>query len=271
MNVARGIDANEHLEVPHRLYSSNERAWISGATLPHWRGRGSYSPPPRYVFAPISPGAFSTKTLAQVGGTFANNQAKRRQKRGNSNGKWPVEFFALSPSGRAITLALPEGASVRDAKGQVENHEGVPPCYQRLLWRGNPLEPDNASLHGLGVRGGDTLILGYRTARPLPEASIPVVHLKGFPGYSPAIETGRGIHPSDGALTPIYVTGNISPYDEANRLGWSPHAGFPAGIDTRNSRVEPEHGSIWRGSGREPTTNNTAAGNYKRTGGREGW
>lgn len=52
------------------------------------------------------------------------------------------------------------------AKEQVAACEGVPPCQQRLLWRGVPLEPDHASLYKLGIRSGDTLVVGYRFPQP---------------------------------------------------------------------------------------------------------
>lgn len=52
------------------------------------------------------------------------------------------------------------------AKEQVSGCEGFPPCQQRLLWRGVPLEPDHASLYKSGIRSGDTLVVGYRFPPP---------------------------------------------------------------------------------------------------------
>ena len=60
------------------------------------------------------------------------------------------------------------------AKEQVAACEGVPPCQQRLLWRGVPLEPDHASIYKFGIRSGDTLVVGYRFPRPTPDVPIPV-------------------------------------------------------------------------------------------------
>ena len=76
----------------------------------------------------------------------------------------PKVVFALSPSGRVFTLAMRRGATVLDAKAQIEGFEGVSPYRQRLLWRGVSMEPDSAPLHALGVRSGDTLIVGYKLA-----------------------------------------------------------------------------------------------------------
>ncbi|CAM9458051.1 unnamed protein product, partial [Sphacelaria rigidula] len=77
-------------------------------------------------------------------------------------------IFALSPSGRALTLTLRQDAQVADAKELIAFDEGVPPYLQRLLWRGSALEPDTANLHALGIRSGDTLILGYRIPPSIP-------------------------------------------------------------------------------------------------------
>lgn len=83
-------------------------------------------------------------------------------------GSRTVVIFALSPSGRALTLTLRQDAQVADAKEHITFDEGVPSHLQRLLWRGSVLEPDNANLHALGVRSGDTLILGYRMPPSIP-------------------------------------------------------------------------------------------------------
>ncbi len=99
---------------------------------------------------------------------------------GGGGGAYSMVMFALSPSGRALTLAMRAGATVLDAKRQVAGLEGVPPCRQRLLWRGTRMEPDGALLHALGVRSGDTLIVGYRVvSRKRPEAMAPVVEMEG--------------------------------------------------------------------------------------------
>lgn len=79
-----------------------------------------------------------------------------------TNASRALVFFALSPSGRALVLRLRRDARIVDAKKIITLDEGVPSCLQRLLWRGHALEPDHASLYALGVRSGDTLILGYR-------------------------------------------------------------------------------------------------------------
>lgn len=55
---------------------------------------------------------------------------------------------------------------MHDAKEQVASFEGVWPCRQRLLLRGISMEPDSALLRTLGVRNGDTLILGYKLGLP---------------------------------------------------------------------------------------------------------
>ncbi|CAN0535017.1 unnamed protein product, partial [Scytosiphon promiscuus] len=68
-----------------------------------------------------------------------------------------ISLFVLSPSGRALALRVSGEGTVLHAKEQVATCEGVPPCQQRLLWRGVPLEPDHASLYKFGIRSGDTL------------------------------------------------------------------------------------------------------------------
>lgn len=60
------------------------------------------------------------------------------------------------------------------AKEEIAACEGVPPCQQRLLWRGLPLEPDHAPLYKFGIRSGDTLVVGYRFPRPTVDVPTPV-------------------------------------------------------------------------------------------------
>lgn len=93
-------------------------------------------------------------------------------------GACAIALFALSPTGRALALTVSQAGTVLDAKGQVAVNEGVPPCRQRLLWRGLPLEPDHASLYKLGVQSGDTLIVGYRVPHAATEDPVPAVDLE---------------------------------------------------------------------------------------------
>ncbi|CBJ30824.1 hypothetical protein Esi_0216_0050 [Ectocarpus siliculosus] len=98
----------------------------------------------------------------------------------HGSGPYSTVMFALSPSGRALTLTMAPTATVLDAKTQVAAFEGVSPCRQRLLWRGILMEPDGALLRRLGARGGDTLIVGYRVGPGAPpEVMRPVVELEG--------------------------------------------------------------------------------------------
>eukprot|EP00903_Cladosiphon_okamuranus_P016579 g15293.t1 len=83
----------------------------------------------------------------------------------------PIVVFGLSPSGRVFTLSTRGGATVLEAKGLMAIFEGVSPCRQRLLCRGGNLEPDGAPLHELGVRNGDTLVVGYKLELPGVTAS----------------------------------------------------------------------------------------------------
>ncbi|CAM9118604.1 unnamed protein product [Ectocarpus fasciculatus] len=115
--------------------------------------------------------------------SFLRNGASTIENRSaieHGRGPYATVMFALSPSGRALTLTMAPTATVLDAKTQVAAFEGVSPCRQRLLWRGILMEPDDALLRRLGARSGDTLIVGYRVGpRAPPEVMRPVVELEG--------------------------------------------------------------------------------------------
>lgn len=101
-----------------------------------------------------------------VGGGGGGGSVGDQLSSGSGGAACPIVVFGLSPSGRVFTLSTRGGATVLDAKGQIAILEGVSPCRQRLLWRGINLEPDRAPLHELGIRNGDTLIVGYKLAPP---------------------------------------------------------------------------------------------------------
>lgn len=273
VTVGRAKDANRPLSVAsHKCYSKDESAQTSPNTPPsHWWGRRSSPPPPQSAFPPTSPGALSPGTIVQIGNAFVNDIVKRRPKTFRGNAPWPVEFFALSPSGRAFTLSVPQDGSVLDAKEQVEIHEGVPPYHQRLLWRGIPLEPDHASLHELGVRGRDTLILGYRIPRFPPDSSTPVIQLGNSQRFVPESQAGPGCKFStrDGTSSSIYFTGNTTPGEDERRVGMSHRGGYPRDFRAMDNRVDSESGGIWGSSSRQSNGSwpaNAKFQSYKRNG-----
>ncbi|CAM9620177.1 unnamed protein product, partial [Hapterophycus canaliculatus] len=102
-----------------------------------------------------------------------------RPSAGNRDDACATVLFVLSPSGTVLTLAMPPAATVLDTKEQVAGFEGISPCRQRILWRGVPMEPDNALLYKVGVRGGDTLIVGYRVSSVSTGTMAPVIELEG--------------------------------------------------------------------------------------------
>ncbi|CAM9928007.1 unnamed protein product, partial [Ectocarpus sp. 13 AM-2016] len=117
----------------------------------------------------------------------------------HESGPYSTVMFALSPSGRALTLTMVPTATVLDAKTQVAAFEGVSPCRQRLLWRGVLMEPDGALLRRLGARSGDTLIVGYRVGPCAPpEVMRPVVELEGNAAGDDDALT------ADAAISPIH-------------------------------------------------------------------
>lgn len=123
------------------------------------------------------------------------------------NGSHALVFFvALSPSGRALALRLRRDAQVIDAKEIITLDEGVPSCLQRLLWRGCALEPDHASLHALGVRSGDTLIIGYRIPRSPPAIEKAMVDSASNPE---AMASSKSEH-KDGVDEEKVVNGNLT-------------------------------------------------------------
>lgn len=123
-------------------------------------------PPPPAGFAPKS----STHARAGVDSFVATPSSVGRSVTANNPtqdyGCRVISLFVLSPSGRALALRVPGAGTVLHAKKEVSACEGVPPCQQRLLWRGVPLEPGHASLYKFGIRSGDTLVVGYRFPRP---------------------------------------------------------------------------------------------------------
>lgn len=274
---ARKVAVSGAKAASHKCYSKSEGAWTSPITPPsHWWGRRSSSSPPQSAFPPPSPGALSPGTIARIGSTFLSDNVKRRPKTCRGNAPWPVEFFALSPSGRALTLSVPQDGSVLDAKEQVEIHEGVPPYHQRLLWRGIPLEPDHASLHELGVRGGDTLILGYRIPRSPPDSSTPVVQRGNNTRFFPESQAGPGCQftARDGTSSSIYFAGNAIPGEDERKVDMPQRGGYPRGYRAMDNRVDSESGGFWRSSSRQSNEREPANAkfqNHKRNGELCGW
>lgn len=164
------------------------------------------SPPAAATYVPQNNDGSSLTTASSLLGNGAS-AVESRPAIEHERGPYATVMFALSPSGRALTLTMAPTASVLDAKTQVAALEGVSPCRQRLLWRGILMEPDGALLRRLGARSGDTLIVGYRVGpRAPPEVMRPVVELEGN-----AAEDGDTLT-ADEAISPTH-----SPSDHAQQ------------------------------------------------------
>lgn len=183
-------------------------------------------------------------------------------RRSKEYGSCAVVIFTLIPSGRALTLTVSQDAVVLDAKGEITFNEGVPTYQQRLLWRGASLEPDHASICELGIRSGDTPVVGYRVPRRPCEvmvanfepsaieestevASQKVAELCGASNDIVNNSHGEVVRKNNSAEA---TTENIDKIRAAKRGGWTGVNG-PADVRGRNGGVAFVGGNHRSGSG----------------------
>lgn len=240
------------------------------------------SPPVAATYVPQNNGCSSLTTPSSLLRNGAST-VEIRPAIEHGSGPYSTVMFALSPSGRALTLTMAPTATVLDAKTQVAAFEGVSPCRQRLLWRGILMEPDGALLRRLGARSGDTLIVGYRVGPCAPpEVMRPVVELEGnAAGEDDALTADAAISPthSPSHHRPCGAQrGTVDSSGSSNIDGGIPEQGT-SGIesaatvadgDENNDVVAPEEGGGDGGGGGSGMDVDEPAGawvNVVRTGG----
>lgn len=190
-------------------------------------------------------------------------------------------LFALSPSGRAFTLAVSQDSTVMDAKKQIAANEGVHPCHQRLVWRGITLAPDHALLNELGVRSGDTLFVGYRVSGTPPESSVQVVDLKNNTNCGVADITNQEaansseaerVAEGSGRLPMRSCTATTTTADDREQNASREDGGVdvvrPADVGARNGGVDFA-GCIGNGDSGMPA--DMGVREHEKTGGRRAW
>lgn len=195
-------------EATRRFWNLSQQSMVARNLLaPHasvQAGTSDGNPQPWCLSSSL--GADAAVSTMLNGGALAENVGGARQSprtvchRQAHNGACKIVVFALSPSGRALTLKVRQDANVSDAKEQIALDEGVPPCLQRLLWRGTALQPDDESLHDLGVRSGDTLILGYRIPRIAPSATHPTDAATSIDVYTPVQNQVADLRGNEGVV-----------------------------------------------------------------------
>ena len=119
-----------------------------------------------------------------------------------------VQVFVRTLTGKSVAVTAGIGDSVGDIQMRIQDQEGIPPEYQRLIFVGKQLDADQ-TLHGSGIQAGSTLHLTLRLRggmRPARRAPVDTMGDGGAAGVGeapgrggPAAATGAGRGAGDAA------------------------------------------------------------------------
>ncbi|CAI9726747.1 family [Octopus vulgaris] len=74
---------------------------------------------------------------------------------------WKMQIFIMTWESRTITIEVHTSDTIENVKAKIENHQGIPPDQQHLLYNGKELENDK-TLFDYEIENQTTLYLVYR-------------------------------------------------------------------------------------------------------------
>ena len=93
-----------------------------------------------------------------------------------------LTIFVKDMAGRTLTLEVKPADTVANVKSKIQDHEGIPPDRQRLVFAGRPLN-DACTLHDYNIQRESTIDMLHPGPMSAPAAASAVVAA----AYAPAL------------------------------------------------------------------------------------